>query len=279
MGKILVQGYICGHDITLRKDPCFLVKNKLPCSDEERKQVRKSKRSCNGCLKQQRKLPIQGRVPPAVEREEPRDPSQPFSKYSAVAKAAAQDPSTIIANLKALCAKVVVEKRAIVIPTSEQTKSSQIGPKHLQSEVSIARKESATLTDRKTAAAAQDQTRVRKAALTDEGGFFDFMDEMDDLALKPHISMQPVDPNVRRCQGDHRRSGVRRQPWTRDNWKTAVSLGSKDQLHYHARLDSQLSRLSADHRNSPLSRKPQTGPDKEEAESISSRSCARRPLP
>lgn len=278
MCKIEVQGHACGHDITLGKDPCFLVKNKLLCSDEAKKQVRKSNRGCKACRKLQRQLLTQGPVAPATEREEPRDSSPPILKYPAAPKVAPKNPATIIANLKALCAKVAMEKGAGSMPDTELTQSSRTGLNHIGSEASIAGTDYKAWTAKKPTAAAQDEAYPRKVTLTGKTAFFDLMDEMDDLARKPHMSTQSVDPSVRRCQGDHRRSELRGQPWTRDGCKFAVLLGTKDQLRNSASLGSRLSSSRNGHYTSPLTRKLPTGPDKK-PESFGTKCCARRPLP
>jgi hypothetical protein len=277
MCKILLQGHACGHDVTLRKESCFLVKNKFQCTDEEKKLVNRSKHSCTCCRRQQRKLLNQEAISSSVDRETRHNSSQAISKPQDTAKVLPQDPATIIANLKALCAQVVAEKQAAVAPNPKLTRSNSIGPEYPRTEASVSN-ECAIRNVRGITAAAQVPDRVCKGSLAAENAFFDFMDEMDDIARKSHTITKSVDQSIGRCQSDDRPSEDKRQPWTRDSLNLAASLGRNQQMRYYADLGLQLSARSTGYLNSPLSGKPRTKTDNE-AEAIRAKPRAGKPSP
>jgi hypothetical protein len=171
MCKVIVRGYACGHDTILKREPCFLVKNRFECGDEEKGQSKPSERECYTCRRQRRKFHKDATGSRHTSVRTKVDPAT----YTSV------DAVTVIANLKALCAKVIAEQRAEERPKNETTGESSLEAKEGAQVASDANRHDDTFRDSKTAADRRSDLPGRSPAR--KGSFWEFADDkVDPLA-------------------------------------------------------------------------------------------------
>lgn len=110
MCKLLSRSHACGHQVVVRRKQCFLAKSEFQCTDAETTQVRPSRHNCNICHREQIRTRKAGTVLSSIKAQCDIDSSKDIPERPYVAKSTQLDAATIIANLKALCAKVAAEK-------------------------------------------------------------------------------------------------------------------------------------------------------------------------
>lgn len=175
MCRVLFRSHTCGHELTLKRKPCFLVKNQLQCTDEEKTLVKRSRHDCIRCRRQQRQ-----RV------------SEPLTNH---ARSSRPDPTTIIANLQALCAKVVAEQHqaeAIPKPEVKQSISTEV-------EVPMS-KDSATGTGIRLPAAKNLSSKSANEMNPDSG--------------RCSSISKPSNAHIKHCKDEDQRPEIISEPWT-----------------------------------------------------------------
>jgi hypothetical protein len=261
MCKILVQSHACGHKSTLRKEICFLVKNKFLCvnEEEERKQ---SRYYCVSCRRQQKRVQHLEAVHLSGKRE-PIPCSQHNLQNSVVAKSAQQDPTTVIANLKALCAKVVAERVCEATPKPQEIHNHVPKAGILTSEAITIDISAQTPADDEIELPHPGRTDLSRATPGSAIQVSDFLGERNLHARTTNTNIKPLNPNVRRCQAEGIPSAISSPPWTQDHSirgehlaRNGRSIGAS-----HPRL-LPLDRIFK-HPHSPLSPRPSMGRDKE----------------
>jgi hypothetical protein len=234
MCKILTQSHSCGHSIKLKRDPCFLVKNKFRCTNEEKRPLRCSRHICERCRKQQRKIQLAGAIPSPIKRQINPPSTGQASQKPPAPKPTQPNPSKIIADLKALCAKVAAEQRAGVAPMTDSMQ-------HSSAKVEIQVRKASTVSTSNHLRAYREVSGSGENPHSVHGGrsgkldlFSEFVDEMDPCASGTNLK-----------KGNHR-SLQSRQPWTRDNADRAASFGGKGGIVGPSHFPSLVSGRSAE---------------------------------
>jgi hypothetical protein len=218
MCKILTQSHSCGHSITLKRELCFLVKNKFQCTNEEKRQLRSSRRDCEKCRKQERKIRLAGVIPSPVKGQSLPDSPKEVSQEPLAPKHTQPDPSSIVANLEALCAKLAAEQRAGVTPKPDSIR-------HNSTTLEIQVLKASTVSTTKPAHAlrelpglSENPHSVRRGKPVKADLFSVFLDEMD-----PHARGSSL------TEDNHQSRSIR-QPWTRGHSDRAASFGGTGRI-------------------------------------------------
>jgi hypothetical protein len=212
MCKLLTQSHACGHSITLERDSCFLVKNKFQCMNEEKRLLRASRDVCERCRKLQRKIQLAGAIPSPVKRQDNPPSSGEASQKPPAPKLTRPDPSRIIADLKALCAKVAAEQRAEVTskPNSMRQDSAKVEI-HVR-KTSIASTSKQVRAPREVSGPGDIPYSVHGGRPVKSDLISEFLNEMDPYASGSNL------------EKENHRSPKPRQPWTRDSSDRAASF-------------------------------------------------------
>jgi hypothetical protein len=212
MCKLLTQSHSCGHSITLERDSCFLVKTKFQCTNEEKRKLRSSRDIRRRCRKLQRKIRLAGAIPSPVKRQDnPPSPGEASQKPHAP-KLTQPDPSRIIADLKALCAKVAAEQRAGVTSKPNYMRQDSAKAETHVRKTSIASTSKQVRAPREFSGPDDIPYNVHGGRPVKSDLFSEFLNEMD-----------PYASGSNREKENHRYPKSR-QPWTRDSSDRAASF-------------------------------------------------------
>ena len=225
MCKILTQSHSCGHSITLKREPCFLVKNKFQCTNEEKTPLRSSRHLCQRCRKLQRKIQLSGAIPSPTKRQinrpalikrqsNPPSPGEASQKPPAP-KLTQSDPSRIIADLKALCAKVAAEQRSGVTPQPDSIRHDSAKVEIQALKASIVSTSKQVRAHREVSGPGESPYSVHRGRHVKSDLFSEFLNEMDPYTSGSNLKQQ------------NHRSHELRQPWTRDSSDRAASFEGK----------------------------------------------------
>lgn len=145
MCRSLIQSHACGHHVTLKKEPCFLLRNELECKSEEKKQIKTCRGRCRSCRKYATRQSLQGVISASVSQGPAPWLSQEAPAERRIATPVQVDPVTIISNLKELCARVVANQCAKKRRTGEseattalKEKPTNPGVRQCQDEIQLA---------------------------------------------------------------------------------------------------------------------------------------------
>ncbi len=249
MCKLLIQSRVCGHHVTVKTESCFLVENKFQCTYEEKK-VRQSRYDCSSCRRQQWEVKHTGAILLTIRPQRHLHSLKGYLQKTHLAETNKLDPATVIANLKALCAKgltkTVVEETPepeAAIPVLQATMISASTQAHVASECLVPNRGPLEL---------NGKSPARK------GSFSDFLEELDPNAYISKLRRKPSNPSLKRCQDEDQRPPNSRQPWTRDGSNRVDSSIIRRKTLNHSASRLPLPGRGFSYRNSPLSLKPST---------------------